>query len=220
MAKVVFKDKKVDFEKLQLFGFSKKNSIYFYQTKIVEGQFQLKIEVDKNGQLETQVIDMATHDEYVLHLTNGASGEFVGKVSEAYQDVLNEIKDECYENDSFKSQQAQDIIQSIKGNYSDELEFLWKNLPRNAIWRRTDTNKWYGLLSVIPKSKLGLKSDEVVTVLDLRSDPDKISKLVDNIKYFPGYHMSKKSWFTIILDGSVANSEVVERLQDSYLLAK
>lgn len=220
MAKVIFKDKKVDFEKLQSFGFTKNDSIYNYQTLIVEGQFQLKIEVDDKGQLTTQVIDTATQDEYVLHLTAGASGEFVGKVSEAYQNILQKIENDCYENDSFKSQQAQDIIQYIKDNYDDELEFLWKNLPRNAIWRRTDTNKWYGLLSVIPKSKLGLKSEEVVTVLDLRSDPDKIEKLIDGIKYFPGYHMSKKSWFTVILDGSIADSEIIKRLQASYLLAK
>jgi len=220
MAKVIFKDKKVDLEKLQSFGFTKNDLTYNYQTSIVEGQFQLKIEIDEQGQLETQVIDTATQDEYVLHLTAGASGEFVGKVSEAYQEVLHKIEKDCYENDSFKSQQAQDIIQYIKNNYDDELEFLWKNLPLNAIWRRTDTNKWYGLLSVIPKSKLGLKSEEVVTVLDLWSDPDKIENLVDNIKYFPGYHMSKKSWFTIILDGSIDNSEIIERLRDSYLLAK
>jgi len=220
MANVIFKDKKVNFDKLLSFGFIQNDSVYSYQTPIVDGQFQLKIKVQKDGQLETQVIDVATEDEYVLHLAPGASGEFVGQVSEAYTDILNRIKDNCFDNDTFKSQQAHELIQYIQKNYGDNLEFLWKKFPRNAIWRRADTNKWYGLLSVIPKSKMELESDEVVTVLDLRGDTTEIERIVDGVNFFPGYHMNKKSWYTIILDGSVSDTEIIRRLQASYSLAK
>jgi len=220
MSKAIFKNKKANFNKLLSFGFVKNESNYTYQTSIVDGQFQLKIKVSLDGQLNTQVIDSNTGDEYVLHLAPSASGKFVGQVSSAYQNILDKIETECYDNNVFKSAQSVDIIEYISQTYDDQLEFLWKKFPQNAIWRRSDTNKWYGLLSTIPKSKLGLDSDEIVTVLDVRAETDEIETLVDDLKYFPGYHMNKNHWYTIILDGSVATSEIADRIQASYLLAK
>ena len=220
MATVVFKDSKVNLNKLIDFGFIKGNSDYLYETKIVDEQFLLEVTVTPTGQIDTQLIDLATKTEYILHLTAAASGKFVGEVAAAYQDVLDQIQAKCFDKDVFKAQQAVDIIKYIDQQFGDQLEFLWKKFPHNAIWRRDDTNKWYSLLSMIPKSKLGLDSEEVVTVIDLRVDADEMNNLIDNVKYFPGYHMNKKSWYTIILDNSVPTTEIMERLQASYQLAK
>jgi len=220
MASIQFKDKKVNFDKLVKFGFVKNDSIYEYQVSIVNNQFLLKVIINEDGGLETHVIDSDTNAEYVLHLQPGATGKFVTKVANDYQAVLDKIKANCYDSDAFKEPQVKDIIEYINKTYDSQLEFLWKNLLHNAIWRRNDTNKWFGLLSVIPKSKLGLDSDEEVTVIDMRVEPEMIEKLVDNKKYFPGYHMSKRSWYTIMLNSSVDDQEIFDRLQESYNLAK
>ena len=58
------------------------------------------------------------------------------------------------------------------------------------------------------------------TVLDLRGNGNELQNLVDGVKYFAGYHMNKKSWYTIRLDGSVAFDEICTRLDESYILAK
>ena len=34
----------------------------------------------------------------------------------------------------------------------------------------------------------------------------------------PGYHMNKKHWNTIIIDGTLSNSQLKEFIRDSYLL--
>jgi len=49
-------------------------------------------------------------------------------------------------------------------------------------------------------------------------------KVVVNIRwsrknYYPGWHMNKKSWYTIVLNGSVPNDELRERITESYELA-
>lgn len=220
MAVIKFKDSKVDLDKLVKFGFVKNGMAYEYQESIVDNQFLLKVTVNTDGGLETQVIDSETKAEYVLHLQPGATGKFVTKVANEYQAVLDKIQAACYEKDVFKEPQVKDVSDYINDTYDSQLEFLWKRSIHNAIWRRGDTNKWFGLFSVIPKSKLGLDSDETVTVIDMRADPEMIEKLVDNKKYFPGYHMSKRSWYTIMLNGSVDNQEIFERLQESYDLAK
>lgn len=63
-------------------------------------------------------------------------------------------------------------------------------------------------------------SDEVVEIIDLRFMPEQMVELVDNERYFPGWHMNKKSWYTIILDGSVSTEEICARIDESYKLAK
>lgn len=107
----------------------------------------------------------------------------------------------------------------MKGTYQDELEFLWKRFPDNAVYRRKDTGKWYGAMLTISKQKLGLDSSEKVVILDLRIQPDDLAAVVDGVRFFPGYHMNKQHWYTICLDGSVPVEEIYQRIDASYLLA-
>ena len=71
----------------------------------------------------------------------------------------------------------------------------------------------------VSKSKLGLDDDEKIEIVDLRIKTEETEKTVDNKKYFSGYHMNKKHWITICLDGSVSTDEIFERIEESYNLA-
>ena len=64
-----------------------------------------------------------------------------------------------------ESKQSKELIDYIRKTYGDELEFLWKKFPKNAIWRRKDTQKWYGIVLTVSKKKLGLPDDESVEIL-------------------------------------------------------
>ena len=44
----------------------------------------------------------------------------------------------------------------------------------------------------VSKRKLGISSDEIVEILDLRNSFEKVEKIVDHKKYYPGWHMNKK----------------------------
>lgn len=122
--------------------------------------------------------------------------------------------------DVFGSPGAQQVIAYVREEYRDELQFLWRRFPNNAIYRRKDNRKWYAALLVVDRRKLGLDQDGTVEIIDLRGDPDEIGALIDGRKYFPGYHMNKKHWFTLRLDGSVPMVEVLSRLDESYRLAR
>ena len=111
------------------------------------------------------------------------------------------------------------IIEYVRKKYGDELEFLWEKFPDNAIWRRKDNKKWYGALLTVSKRKLGIDSDEIIEIIDLRMKPEDIEKRVDMKKYFPGYHMNKKHWITICLDKTVPYEEICSRIDESYVLA-
>ena len=117
----------------------------------------------------------------------------------------------------FQSQQAKTIIGYVRDKYGDKLEFLWPKFSHNAIWRNQINRKWYALLLVIPKSKLGLESDELVEILDVRFDKNEALDFAhSNENIYPGYHMNKNNWITIILNDSIDTSQILSLLDHSY----
>ena len=213
-----FKRKKLNRTKLLAYGFEKNAEHYTYETTIMEDEFRLTVMIEDTGTIETKLVELASAEEYVLHRTS-AAGSFVGSVKAEYQAVLQAIADQCFEADIFKNEQTKRVIDYVRETYQNELEFLWLKTPSNAIFRRTDSGKWYGALLTVQKNKLGIPSDDLIEVLDLRNDPQKVAALVDGVKYFPGYHMNKKHWFTICLDDSVSFDELKKLIDESYLLA-
>lgn len=214
----IFKCKKVNFSKLLPFGFKKCENIYSYK-KVLDGcKFLLTVQISEDGAISSEMIDPSMNEVYTLHLVESATGSFVGEIKSQYKAVLEEIAETCFDPDVFKSNQAKELIAYAREKYGDELEFLWPKFPDNAIWRRQDNKKWYGAILTVSRQKLGLKSDEIVEIVDLRLEPEKIATLVDQKRYFNGWHMNKKNWYTIILDGSVPTKEICNKLDDSYTL--
>lgn len=217
----LFEYKSPDFKKLTGYGFEKNGDKYTYVTEISDGQFEMRVEISaSDGGVSTRLTDLNTGEPYTLHLVKEAEGAFVGAVRAEYERVLNEIGENCFENDVFKSDCAHKVITYVREKYGDELEFLWKTFPSNAVWRRKDNSKWYGIMLVLSKRKLGMDSDEIIDIIDLRMDPDILTKTVDGKKYFAGYHMNKKNWVTVCLDGSVPVEEIFSLIDKSYIIAK
>ena len=215
-----FKYKTVNFDKLKGFGFEKTEDGYAYRTPIADGQFYLNVKVDCNGNISSHTVDVATGDEYALHLVEGASGSFVGYVRSEYESVLAKISEKCFETDIFKGQCAHTVIDYVRKKYGDELEFLWEKFSDSAIIRRKDNQKWYAVFIKVSRCKLGLNGEDKVDIIDLRGDEQAVNSLVDGVRYLPAYHMNKKHWFTVCLDGSVPAEEICARLDASYELAK
>lgn len=219
MTDELFNRKKLIFNTLIPYGFKRIENCYKYTTDILNGQFALSIFIMDDGAVDTIIIDKETEDEYTLYKTN-AAGAFVGEVRRCCEKVLSDISEKCYETDIFKAEQSKTVIDYVRKTYGDELEFLWVKSPGNAVWRRKDNSKWYGAMLTIAKSKLGSDSDEIVEIIDLRLQPEQITEIVNKDYYYQGWHMNKKNWYTMILDQSISNDEICERIDISYRLAK
>ena len=217
---MIFKNKTVNSEKLIKYGFEKAGERYVYSTEILDNQFKMTVTVDADSEVQAELFDLEAEEVYTLHLVAEASGEFVGRVRSEYEKVLQDIAENCFESDIFRENCARKVIEYAREKYGDELEFLWERYPDAAVLRRNDNKKWYALFMTIPKSKLGLDSGELAEIIDLRFDVDELPKKVDGERYFPGYHMNKKHWLTMLLDGSVPIEEILTHLDKSYKLAK
>lgn len=216
---IYFKRKKWNKSKLLAYGFEEDSDMYRYSTTISNESFILHVMIDVSGSVHTEVIEKDTGEAYILYKIENATGGFVGAVKRDCEKVLIDISEKCYDPDVFQSKQTKELIEYVRARYRDELEFLWAKSPDNAVWRRKDSQKWYGLILTISKKKLGLPTNEIVEIIDLRSHPKRIEAIVDHERYFPGWHMNKKNWYTIILDHSVATEDICKKIDESYHLA-
>lgn len=147
-------------------------------------------------------------------------GEFVGSLREEYETIIKDVIEKCTDKEVFKSKQSKDVIKYVREKYHDELEFLWEKFDDNAIWRNKINNKWYALLLTVPENKIRGKSDKKIEIIDIMFQREKINEIVDGINVFPGYHMNKKSWITIVLDNSIDNEKIFDLIDNSYNLSK
>ncbi len=218
MARVNFDGSRINFESLINYGFERKKDLYIYTTDILSGQFEMSVKIGQNGEIDTFVKDKTLGDEYILHLTE-SEGTFVGAVREEYERVLNDIRKSCYIGGSFDNSLVSRIEGYAGEKYGSRLEFLWEKSPDSAILRRSDSGKWYAVIMTVGMDKLGFDSDSKVCVINLHALPERVSEMVDGVNYLPGYHMNKKSWYTIRLDGSVDIGEILPLIDESYALA-
>lgn len=215
----LFKRRRTIIKRLISFGFSPKGKGYSYSTSLVDGQFEMTVLISKDEKISADVVDCSSGERYVLHQVSGAKGAFVGQVKQEYKNLLAKIAEACFEPNVFKSHEAGLIIQYIRKKYQNELEFLWPRTPDNAIVRWHDNAKWYAALLTVKREKIRLTGEDAIEIIDLRMKPEDIEALEDGKRYFPGYHMNKKHWVTICLDGSVSLEEIFQRIDESFVLA-
>lgn len=211
----IFLRKKPDVQKLKEFGFKPYAETLFFTRKIVENM-TLNVFIDKSGSVNTKVLD--GEEEYSLYKTD-AQGAFVGSVRTAVESVLTEIAEKCFFSAVFNTRQLEKAVNYVKEKYGDGLEFLWTKFPDNAVLRRKDNKKWYAVVGKVKKSKLGINSEETVEIFDFRYEKEKMSELLKNKGFYPGWHMNKSAWFTVIADESVKDGKLFELIDNSYLLA-
>lgn len=216
----VFDNKKANAQKLLRYGFRRQADGFNYAVDILGGQMRLNVVVFDDGKVLAELNDVALGEPYTLHLVDDAVGSFVGVVRKEFFAVLDDIAAKCFDSDVFKSETAVKVMNYVRDAYGDELEFLWDSFPYDAIWRRKDSAKWYGLIVKISRRKLGFDSDEAVEVLIMRGDPQKIAANIAAKRVLPAYHLNKKNWFSVCLDDGANFDDIRLMIDNSYALAK
>ena len=75
------------------------------------------------------------------------------------------------------------------------------------------------VFKVIGKMFLLASLDTIPLQINLKCNPEKAIELREEYEVVqPGYHMNKKHWNTIILDGSIQNKKFLEWIDHSYNL--
>ena len=213
--RTLFKRRTAVREKLLSFGFKRIRIGYRYSTALLDGRLRMTVTVNKDSEVFAEVTDTSAKTR---GSQKSAEKYFPLDYLDEYEDILDTINDVCFEYDVFQSKMTHKVIDYVTKKYHDPLEHLWKRSPENAIYRRKDTGKWYAALLTVWRKKLKLDGEGTIEVINLKMTPEMIHSVIDHKKYFPGYHMNKRHWITICLDGSVPFQEICRRIDESFAL--
>jgi predicted DNA-binding protein (MmcQ/YjbR family) len=192
---------------LEKFGFKKESGVWTYSAPIASGALICTLTVNASGAVKETTTDAATGDEYVQHHVVGASGKFVGSVRCEIMALMKRVADSCFERDVFKTDLARGIIAFAESEWGEKPEFLWKNFPDYAVLRRKDTDKLYALVARLTADKVGGSKKDIIEVVNLRR-----TEGMDGSRFLPAYHMNKKTWTTVILDGTIDANKLLRFL--------
>lgn len=211
----VFEKWKLNKDKLINFGFIEENGIYKYSKEFMNGNFRADILVNENGNVEGKVYDLEVNEEYINFRIEGVIGEFVNTVKEEYIKILEEVRDNCFEKECFVFQQSNRIANKIYEKYKVMPEFLWDKFSEHGVFRNKRSGKWFGIIMNIDKSKIIPSKEGKIEVLNVKLD-DETEKYLKQKGIYPAYHLSKKSWVSIILDDTLADEKIIKLIEISY----
>ena len=113
-----------------------------------------------------------------------------------------------------------EVEKYIKEKFDILGEQIFTEYPKFSAFRHKKNEKWFALLMKINASKLGLKSDEMIEVLNLKCSPDLAMVLVDEQQIFKAYHMNKKHWISVNLNSKISQKTVFDLIDESFTLSK
>ena len=108
----------------------------------------------------------------------------------------------------------------IKEKFNVLGEQIFPKYPNFSAFRHKKNEKWFALLMQLSASKLGLESDEMIEVLNLKCSPDLAMVLVDEEQIFKAYHMNKKHWISVNLNSKISQKTVFDLIDESFTLSK
>ena len=112
------------------------------------------------------------------------------------------------------------VLDYVQDNYGTVPEYPWERTPDAAVLRQKGNAKWYGLIMRIPAQKLGIPTDAMTDILNVKCSPLEIGSLLQKPGIFPAYHMNKTHWISILLDGPVPEAELFFLLDQSFARTK
>ena len=71
----------------------------------------------------------------------------------------------------------------------------------------------------VSESKFGLKSEKIVDVINVKTDPLMISTLIERPGIHRAYHMNKSKWISIIIEAA-EDDDIMDLIDLSYRLTE
>ena len=217
----IFKRHVLNREKLVPYGFERDGGCYFYKKAFKDVPFLAEIKIDDAGNVSGRVIDTEFGEEYTNYRVENASGGFILGVKREYEEILLDIRKNCFTKNYFIFPQSNRMCGYMAGKYGSAPEFLFDKYPGFGVFRNAANEKWYGLIMDIPFNKVDKSSVDTRTVeiINLKTDKDNVPDLLLRKGIFEAYHMNKKSWISVLTDDTLQDSEIEALIDRSFELS-
>jgi len=82
------------------------------------------------------------------------------------------------------------------GTYPD---YPFEGDTLTAVLRHADTRKWYAIVMRVSRKKFGIRSDEMIDVVNLKLPTEMFGSFGAADGVYPAYHMNKQHWISVLL---------------------
>ncbi len=202
-------------DKLPSYGFRQRGDMLVYERPLPKENMRIIIEY--GDEICGKIIDLDDGGEYTNFRISNVTG-FGAEVKQQFTELLLDIREKCCRNKYFKFEQAQRINEYIFDTYGGSPDFLWPSIPSYGAYRLKSSKKWYAIIGSVPLYKLESSTDsrKEVEVINVKADSGNIERMLAQKGYYPAFHMNKKCWVSIILDDTLADTEIQSLIDNSY----
>ena len=102
-----------------------------------------------------------------------------------------------------------DLIKYLQQEYICDVDYPWDKYPDYIIIRRRDNQKWFVGIFTVKGYQVGLETNELMDVVNLKCEPDLIPNLIHEKGIYPAYHMNKRHWISV----DIERYEDIEKLK-------
>lgn len=107
---------------------------------------------------------------------------------------------------------VEEITSYIHREYAIEPEHPWMKSPSHMTFKVKEEGKWFALILQVKRKTLGLEGEGEVDILNVKADESFIAIASKNKGYLPAYHMNKRHWMSILLDGTIKMEDVFDHI--------
>ena len=107
----------------------------------------------------------------------------------------------------------------ILKRYAAESDHSFEEDRSVTVFKRQDNKKWFAATKNIGCRSVGVERSGRIDIVNLRLNPRDITTLRTHDGFRPAWRMNQNAWITILLDGSVADEEILRYLDTSFALA-
>lgn len=216
---LVFEKSRVNERKLRSCGFQRTENGWKKTIPFHAGEFEAVIRVSTEGTVSGTVYETALQEEYLPLRVASQTSAFVSTVRQEYYDLLTDLRDQAFDDQLFHSAQANRIATRIAEEYGDGFDHPFKKYPDFTCFRVPGSQKWYGLVMQVERSKVQKDASEgSVEIINLRTTEAEVGKLTCETGIYPAWHMSKKSWVSVLLDDTLKDDRIFALIQESRRL--
>ena len=209
----LYKEHKLNIEPNSLLkrGFVLINGKYIYERSL-DDTFLIRISIDQR--LHDEVFDVSTNEPYTLYKLSALSSGFAYSMKQNVESIIEELFPELRQEDPFSTPSFRYLEDAMIASYSEPSDNPFEE-DDIRIFRLKQNRKWYGLAMKIPAKKLGFDGDNEIFGLCVRVEKGCAERYINHQVVFPAYHMNKKNWVNLILDGRMSDDEVLDYLRRS-----
>ena len=104
----------------------------------------------------------------------------------------------------------QAFLEYCLDTYGTAADYPFDEDFETAVLRHAGSRKWYALVMRISRRKVGIDSDEMVDVVNLKLPLEMFGSFGAADGVYPAYHMNKVHWISVVLND--AGDDLIEFL--------